>query len=535
MNSLSCFELHHRRRHNLSRRMLKGRVFRSLRIVPLLLLLAAFFVIELAYPRFPVSDEIAYKAAGRNISQGGAFAAPELEGFLHADPPFERVYAHYPPLYMWLFGQWTRAIGFGWAACVGYDAIISAGLAIIIYGLAVAMAGTLLGPLSMQWRSSLAFLIALLTLLFRNVGRPDELGMALGFANAWWLLLPHTAFSERLSVTFVSGVVAGLTICTSPGVFFAFMPFLFALWLLQGGDMREMAASLFAASLGGVLVAAICLTPLLLTDPHFYRQFFQAVQSLELLNDVVPRRQAVISNAWHLSPQSIFILFATMPVLCIGIIRLWRGRRVREMLVFFVAPLAGFVLVFFLYISYYYWWFLQPLFLLLAILVAADLWRNPSSRLLASAAVGWLAIWLVFASLWPMKEYLVRITLAPEQKLTTNAHKLRELIPAGAQVLARSRSSWWALGNDRSVYDSAFSDIQDLARIEYFVSDSNGTGQPGVWWWPKHPRYYAMVRESFEVISDTLPRRPLRVFGIRITNSAYGFGTVVMRRVPAPQ
>jgi hypothetical protein len=42
-----------------------------------------------------------------------------------------------------------------------------------------------------------------------------------------------------------------------------------------------------------------------------------------------------------------------------------------------------------------------------------------------------------------------------------------------------------------------------------------------------------MVREHFEVISDTLPKNPISVFGFRITNSAYGFGSLVLRRVSA--
>ena len=226
-----------------------------------------------------------------------------------------------------------------------------------------------------------------------------------------------------------------------------------------------------------------------------------------------------------------FILFATVPVLCLGMVTLWRTGRIWEMLALIVAPLVGFGLMFFLYASPYYWWFLQPWFLLLAMVVTADFWWNRRSRPLATVAVGWLALWLTVASAWPAKNYLVRVTLTPEQRLTPNVQKLRELIPTGARVL--TSIGWWALGNDRSVYDPRFSDIQDLARIEYFVTDSNGTGQPGVWWPPSNPRYDAMVRESFEVISDTLPRTPFQFFGIRITNSAYGFGTIVMQRVPA--
>jgi hypothetical protein len=160
----------------------------------LLLLLATFFVLEFVYPRFPDTDEIFFKSPGRNMSQGGPFAAPELEGFLHFNPPIERIYFPHPPLYSWLFGEWTRATGFGWAACVGYDALISAALALAVFGVADVVAGTLLG--STWLGTALAFLSALLTLLFRQVARPDELGMLLGFTNAWWLLTRGLAIRE---------------------------------------------------------------------------------------------------------------------------------------------------------------------------------------------------------------------------------------------------------------------------------------------------------------------------------------------------
>src|SRR5262249_47577881 len=109
---------------------------RMIRHLPLLLLVAAFFVLEFTYPRFPDMDhETYFKAAGWNAIQKGAFAAPELEGYRHLDPPIERVYFTYPPLYTWLFGQWSRVTGFCWAACGRYHALISVLLAFIVYGL----------------------------------------------------------------------------------------------------------------------------------------------------------------------------------------------------------------------------------------------------------------------------------------------------------------------------------------------------------------------------------------------------------------
>jgi hypothetical protein len=497
------------------------------RHLPLLLLFAAFFALEFVCPRFPnIDSEISRKAAGLNLSQRGAFAAPELEGFLHVDPPLERIYFVYPPLYTWLFGQWTRVTGFGWAACVGYDALISVVLAFVIYRLAGIVADALLGPVSVSRRTALALVPALLTLLFRQVARPDELGMLLGYANAWWLFLPRRSWRSPV-VSFVSGALAGLMLCTSAGVFLAFMPFLAALWLLRVDEMQNIAPSVTAAALGCGLIVAICVTPLLLADPHSYQQSFQ-----HLHHEIFGRGIAwMLSRAWQDSRQRLFILIATLPVFCLGMIPLWRTGRSREALALFVAPLLGFGLVFFIRQWSAYWWFLQPWFLLVAVIVAADFWWSGHLRLLATMVVGWLAIWVALASAWPAKDYLVRVTLVPEQRLTPNVQKLRELIPKGAGVL--TDNGWWALGIDRSVYHPTHSDIQDLARIQYFVTDGNGTGQPGVWFPPGNPRYDAMVRESFEVISDNLPRTPLRIFGLRITNSAYGFGTIVLRRVQA--
>jgi hypothetical protein len=527
---MSCLQLEVRSDSAALLRLLHWPVFSQRlrrRHLPLLLLLAAFLVVEFTYPRFPDSDsEISRKAAGLHLSQGGAFAAPELEGFLHVDPPIERIYFVYPPLYTWLFGQWTRVTGFGWAACVGYDALISAVLALIVYGLTGAVAGELLGPLSVLRRNAVAIVPAFLTLLFRQAARTDELAMVLGFANAWWLFLPRGSPRWPL-VSFVSGALAGLMLCTSAGVFLTFMPFLVALWLLRQETVREIVHSLAAAALGAGLVAAICLPPFFRADPHFYHQSLQHLDS-EIYGWGIA---SMLRGAWEVSRQRVFLLCATLPVFCLGMITLWRTGRIRETLALYVAPLVGFGLVVFLRQWATYWWFLQPWFLLVAVIVAADFWWSRASRLVATIVVSWLVTGVVAASAWPVKDYLVRMTLPPEQSLATNVQKLRELIPKGAGVL--TSNGWWALGNDHLVYHPAHSDIQDLSRIEYFVADSNGSGEPGVWVPPANPRYDAMVRESFEVISDSLPKEPLQIFGFRITNSAYGFGSIVLRRMQA--
>src|SRR6185312_1516372 len=108
---------------------------------------------------------------------------------------------------------------------------------------------------------------------------------------------------------------------------------------------------------------------------------------------------------------------------------------------FFVAPLIGLSLVLFVRPAFTYLWFLEPWFLLVAVMVTAYLWQR---RLLRLVVTGWLAAWLTVASAWPVKDYIVRVALTPEQRLAPNARKLRELIPPGARVL--TLDGWWALG-----------------------------------------------------------------------------------------
>src|SRR5207244_5960239 len=98
--------------------------------------------------------------------------------------------------------------------------------------------------------------------------------------------------------------------------------------------------------------------------PYFYRQF-------------LPHAQAGLDGLdafaiWHDYRKCVFILLATLPVFCLGMITLWRTGRLPEMLALFVAPLFGYCLPIFLTGSPNYFWFLQPWFLLVTMVVTAD-------------------------------------------------------------------------------------------------------------------------------------------------------------------
>jgi len=491
------------------------------RFLPLLILLVLFLALEFLCPRFPDNDEVISKAAGRNLGAGRSFSAPELEGFLHFEPPVVRVFFAHPPVYSWLFGQATRLLGFGWKVCVGYDGFISAVLSICVFGLARRM-----GHLLDARKASLAFLPlvpALLTLLLRQPGRPDELAMVFGYAALWSL----SAGPVGIGTALLSGFLTGLTLCTSTGVLLSILPLIAGFWLLHV-DRSRWPVLLALSAAGALAAAALCLVPLYLIEPTFYRQFLQHAGAV--VTSPWDRIRSETALALQVAPARLLILIATLPLLVLGLSRCWNTRPRLETLTIYIAPMAGFLLVFFLRTAHTYWWFLQPWFLIVALLVAARRWQRKNVSSLLPAA--WLILWVSAALIWPAKGYVARMTLPADQRIAHCEERLRQIIPAGSTVL--TTSGWWALARDHTVIDTTFSEIDDLRRIDFFVGDSNGTGMPGKWREPENPRYAELLRNEFEVLHDYLPREPARIFGQRISRSAYGFGSVVLRRTAKP-
>ena len=119
------------------------------------------------------------------------------------------------------------------------------------------------------------------------------------------------------------------------------------------------------------LLSVLCLIPLFLSHPDFYRQFLQLTQSVVLSSSAWDRLAVGFSLAWQVAPHRLFILFATVPVLCLGMVTFWRAGRVEETLALFVAPLVGFGLLMFVRPAHTYPWFLEPWFLLVALVVTA--------------------------------------------------------------------------------------------------------------------------------------------------------------------
>lgn len=483
------------------------------------IVVVAFIAVEFKWPRFPEMDEIFFKAAGRNIAAGGAFAAPELRGFLHADPPLERIYFSHPPVYTWCFGQVAVLVGFGWKTCVGFDAVVSALLSVIIFAVAYRLSAQ--AELRSVVRVIVGLAAAMLTLLLRQPGRPDELAMLFSYTSVWLLL----SLKANTPTAIASGVLAGLTLCTSIGAAIAFAPLIALLWV-QRLSRRDwfITSAVFGASAAVVILG--CLLPLYLAEPTFYRQFFTHAEAATA-SMPLERMASAVALAWQVAKPRALVMIAVLPLIFFGAVLAWRTRPRLETFAWYGAPLLGLAVLLSLRPAHTYWWFLQPWFVVVAFIVTARL----GQRSACSAALPclWLFLCIGAAIVWPAKDIFARSSLRPSQRLDEASLRLRSVVPPGATVM--TTLGWWALAADRQVIDPHLSDASDLTGIEFFVADGNGTGAPGVWRKPANLRYQKAIEENFKVVSDDLPRDRLTLFGRPISGSAYGFGTVVMRRV----
>ena len=159
--------------------------------------------------RFPATDEVFFKSAGRQWAAGAGFGAPELTGALgDVSPPVTEVFFMHPPTYPFLFGVWTRLCGFGPHQCILFDALIHALLAGLTFAVAWRTFASLGGA-----RGWLAAGCAIAILPLGTLARPDEIAMCLSLI-CWFLLLTPTLRSAHL---LLAGLALGVCLGPSTG------------------------------------------------------------------------------------------------------------------------------------------------------------------------------------------------------------------------------------------------------------------------------------------------------------------------------
>jgi len=481
-----------------------------------LLALSAFYCIaELVPGRFVVTDEVYFKAPGRNWAATGRFAAPELKGGTSVVPPLTEVFFSYPPLYPFLFGVYTKVVGFGPRSCILYDLAIH--LLLVWFGVSVAR-------LVLGVPMSVAVLCGALLLPLGHVGRPDELGIvfALGAALALRREVPL-----KFAVP-IGGALLGLCCATSPGAGL-FLGSLVA-WeatLRERSHLRKL-RNLVIMALIALAVLALCIAPILMTHPLAYRQVILiGVGQTVAGNASAPYYST--RNAGFLHSYSYSWVDALQILLVFGCLIFglwcWRLDNNPESIVYSRFVAAAFSLLLLVVLmpgKFTYLWFLGSWLLIACVALGWRISRSvPPSRWrppLAFAVLVWL---LVSMPYFRLKEILW--TLPTDQSLTVNTKRVRDEVPVNAGVL--TNEYWWALADRNSVYDTMFSNPGADA-FDYVVLSANGSGRTAVPLLPLVP----LGESKWQNTDDRLPSKPPRLFGLRFSRGSYGFGPYVLKK-----
>jgi hypothetical protein len=473
------------------------------------LLVSVVFIADLAaWGRFPGTDETYFKAPGYNLATNGHFRAPELTGVFGLDPPVETIWAVYPPLYPFLFGQFVRLFGFGYRQCVLFDALVAA--------LGAAAACLLLSRRAPRapWWIFPAMATALLTLAHPE-GRPDQLGLLLGLLA----IVAMTSRERPLRSAALSGLWLGLAAATTVAAALVLGVVVAAEVVLEPTPPRTRIARLFVCGGVAAAVLALVVTPIVLSHPHAFDQFLTVARGPSGLKN---RDLASLISSWRLDPGHQVVLLTCAAIGAISARVLPRGVWVRlwgaSLLALLVAILIG-------PSKYYYFWFAGPPLLTAACATLFNFAPRP-----ALPGVRWLLTAGLLIGAAPfLKDRWVMRNLPPAQSYAAGRAALTSAIPAGASVLGSE--IWWTLAGRNPCYEIVWSSV-DLDKIDYVAVSGNGSGAPG----RPHtlPGNVAPYVEShFEPLVDDLNRRPTTLLGLKVTNSAYGFGPLILARRPA--
>jgi 4-amino-4-deoxy-L-arabinose transferase-like glycosyltransferase len=454
-------------------------------------MIAFYLAVTIAIGRFTTTDEIAFKAAGREWARSGHFAAPELTGFAHLQPPVEQVWLAHLPVYTFLFGLFVKLLGFGAWQSVSFDALIHAALSVLTF-----LWGCRMAPQASPWPAVLA---AALVLPLGTFGRADELAVCLGMAA---LLLVYAARPRAAG----SGVLFGVTAATSivAAAFLGAPAVAYLLW------KRRAKACAMLLLLAAVSFAA-CLASILIAHPTAWRQFGSHASA-----------QFTTTIAWGVADSWVYgrhYLLSAAAALMIGISAAILRRK--DMLIRFAPAFAVPIVICLVPAKAYYLWFVTPLLLAAACATAWELRGTRTMRLTTCFA----AVLYAGAIAVPVQQQLIVALLPPDQQLAPNAAAVRAHVPRGSLVLASEL--WSSLANDVQ-YRSLVHGTTKIEDVDYVILIGNGSGRIGA---PQtlDAHRQAALASDFTIVYDNLRHDVPRLFGKPLSRSGWGYGVRIYR------
>ena len=477
--------------------------------------LAAYLVLVALHGRLLNVDEVFYKAAGTHWALDGHFAAPEIVGRLPFDPPIEKVFACYPPLYSFVFGVFVRTWGFGHMQVCLFDALLRVLLCVVT----AHTVRRLIPNSSSAWPAAVA---GLLVLPLGAIGRPDDLAVIWGML-ACTRLLPLSTLSR----CFQGGILLGLSAATSlvaAGVMAAVATGL--VFTEAGASYSQRIGRVVLMGVVSAMVLVMAFVPLLCIDGHAWRQIIDHGADNVRTGGFLETWQV----AWHNGRYTMvasggvvvaaLLLFAWAMRMGVGITWLRWCPAALIMIALIILKTGG---------KYYYIWFAGPWLVAVCVALIAQAWTNSIHRGLAFAAAVALAGGGIYGAQFWVVERLVVSSFTPEQRFEAAAARINAVVPVGATVMAFEH--WVTLVGRNPIRDHTISTPENTwGPIDYIVLTGNGSREPGVA--QLHPPAFINYAAAyFEKIDDNLALEPLRLCGVRITRSAYGWGAVIYRRV----
>ena len=466
---------------------------------------ALALLVETIPGRPPSTDEEFFKSAGRNWAATGHFAAPEVAGRVAVQPSLDVVYFAQPPLYSFVFGVYTKAVGFGPFQCILFDVLIH---------LLLAACTVLLARKVFDVPAVYAYALGILVLPMGTRGRPDELAMSLAIAGiVAWTLDMAPGYRALLA-----GAAFGLCGATSIGAWLFLSPLSF-LVAYQRGVLNLRTASRALAA--GAVVALVCVAPILIPHPYAYRQILAhgADQSPELGRELEQGQSRWTSIVQSYEDGTRFALrygskdiaapvgAVVLIVLCLGAMPKEGSRKWKQCAVVAAAGMTAQWAI--LPGKGTYIWFFAPWLLSLsAIVLIRSLPALPSG--LRALALVVIVFFVAVGSAIYVKDRLVMATLPRDQAFYRNMDQVRDAIPAGSRVV--TREYWWALADKCRVFDPDFSHPSPL-NVDYLITNGNGSRVPGQPQ-PFSPYFADYAEENhFAVIEDDLNREPFKIGG----------------------
>lgn len=479
-----------------------------------LLIAGAHTIITLAIGRAPSTDEVFFKAAGRSWAQGGPWAAPEETGnFSHlTKTDLETVFFSYPPGYPFLYGLTVKLFGFGWRTAVGFDAFIH-----VTCLLTIAYFFKIAGPATARHR----WLLAASFIFIGHPGRPDELAMTFGYLG---LALGMRRSPLPPSHSIASNIVFGLCGVVS-------VPCLLILGGIRASQLawgnatfREKCVSGFQLAATVIIIWFVAAAPILLSNPGALEQ------NISTSFNHLGRNFA--DSFQHLTTYY-FGYFITVAILILaGMLMAPKNLRPSDWkywAYWWSGPIFTW-LFFFLRNTFqgYYYIFWMP-WLVAAFLnyhpLLACIHALPNFR--SSITTAFALLLLLPPGFDQARHFLIQMILPAEQRWSAETPRVRATVQPGSMVL--SSAHWWSVGDITQTRDLFVTRKMNPETTDYIIMTTHGTGQPGLRRTLTPAFEEAISNGEFEIIHDNLDRQYPTLFGIRLSNSAWGAGSIIYR------